>query len=41
MTEIEKQAYSEQESLLTGYKKLLNEQMNVIDSRIRMTERLK
>jgi hypothetical protein len=41
MTEIGKQPYSEQENLLTGYKKLLNEQINVIDSRIRMTERLK
>lgn len=41
MTEIRKQHYSEQMNLLTGYKKLLNEQINVIDSRIRMTERLK
>jgi hypothetical protein len=40
MTEIRKQPYSEQVNLLTGYKKLLNEQINVIDSRIRMTERL-
>ncbi len=41
MTEIRKQPYSEQVNLLTGYKKLLKEQINVIDSRIRMTERLK
>ncbi len=41
MTEIRKQPYSEQVHLLTGYKKLLKEQINVIDSRIRMTERLK
>jgi hypothetical protein len=41
MTEIRKQPYSEQVNLLTGYKKLLNEQVSVIDSRIRMTERLK
>lgn len=40
MTEMRKQPYSEQVRLLTGYKKLLNEQINVIDSRIRMTERL-
>ena len=41
MTEIRKQSYSEQVNLLTGYKKLLKEQINVIDSRISMTERLK
>ena len=40
MTEIRKQPYSEQVNLLTGYKKLLNEQIDVIASRIRMTERL-
>jgi hypothetical protein len=41
MTEIRKQPYSEQVNLLTGYKKLLKEQISVIDSRIHMTERLK
>ncbi len=41
MTEIRKQPYSEQVPLLTGYKKLLKEQINVIDSRISMTKRLK
>ncbi len=41
MTEIRKQQYSEQVHLLTGYKKLLKEQINVIDSRINMAKRLK
>jgi hypothetical protein len=36
MTEIRKQPYSEQVHLLTGYKKLLKEQISVIDSRIHM-----
>jgi len=40
MTEIRKQTYSEQVHLLTGYKKLLKEQINVIDSRISMTKNL-
>ena len=40
MTEIRKQPYSEQVHLLTGYKKLLKEQINVIDSRIHMAKRL-
>jgi hypothetical protein len=41
MTEIRKKPYSEQVRLLTGYKKLLKEQINVIDSRINMAKRLK
>ena len=41
MREIRKQPYSEQVRLLTGYKKLLKEQINVAVSRIRMTEKLK
>jgi hypothetical protein len=41
MTEIRKKSYSEQVRLLTGYKKLLKEQISVIDSRINMAERLK
>ena len=41
MTEMRKQPYSEQVQLLTGYKKLLKEQINVIDSRINMAKRLK
>jgi hypothetical protein len=40
MTEIRKQFYSGQVRLLTGYEKLLKEQIQVINSRIRMTERL-
>lgn len=38
MTEIRKQSYSEQVRLLTGYEKLLKEQIHVINSRIHMTE---
>ena len=41
MTEIRKQPYSEQVHLLTGYKKLLKEQINVVDSRVNMAKRLK
>jgi hypothetical protein len=41
MTEIRKKSYSEQVRLLTGYKKLLKEQINVIDSHINMTKRSK
>src|SRR3712207_4308386 len=41
MTEMRKQPYSEQVPLLRGYKKLLKEQINVIDSRINMVKRLK
>ena len=41
MTEIRKKPYSEQVRLLTGYKKLLEEQINVINSRINMGKRLK
>ncbi len=41
MTEMRKQPYSEQVPLLRGYKKLLKEQINVIDSRINMANRLK
>jgi hypothetical protein len=41
ITEIRKKSYSEQVRLLTGYKKLLKEQISVIDSRINMAERLK
>jgi hypothetical protein len=41
MTEIRKKSYSEQVRLLTGYKKLLKEQISVIDSRINMAKRLK
>jgi len=40
MTEMRKQPYSEQVQLLRGYKKLLKEQINVIDSHIHMAKRL-
>ena len=38
MTQIRKQPYSEQVRLLTGYKKLLKEQISVVGSRIHMTK---
>ena len=41
MTEIRKESYDEQEKLLVGYKKLLGEQINVIDARLSMAKRLK
>jgi hypothetical protein len=41
MTEIRKEPYDEQEKLLVGYKKLLEEQINVINARLSMAKRLK
>lgn len=41
MTEIRKEPYDEQEKLLVGYKKLLEEQINVINARMSMAKRLK
>jgi hypothetical protein len=41
MTQVRKQPYDEQVKLLTGYKKLLEEQINVINSRIDWSKRLK
>jgi hypothetical protein len=41
MFEIEKEDYENQEKLLTGYKKLLEEQINVIDSKLSVAKRLK
>lgn len=41
MTEIRKEPYDEQERLLVGYKKLLEEQINVINARMDMAKRLK
>jgi hypothetical protein len=41
MTEIRKEPYDEQEKLLTGYKKLLEEQVNVINARMDLARRLK
>ena len=40
MIYIERQEYNEQEKLLNGYKKLLEEQMNVIRSRLELVKRL-
>ena len=36
-----KEDYEGQEKLLTGYKKLLEEQIHVINARLNMTKRLK
>lgn len=41
MTIIRKNSYEDQVTLLNGYRKLLDEQINVIDSRIHMARRLK
>jgi hypothetical protein len=41
MTEIRKHGYGEQERLLIGYRKLLEEQVNVINSRMQFAKRLK
>jgi hypothetical protein len=41
MTDIRKERYGEQQRLLVGYKKLLEEQINVIDARLKMAKRLK
>lgn len=41
MTEVRKYPYTEQVDLLKGYKKLLEEQINVIDSRLHLAKRLK
>jgi hypothetical protein len=41
MTEIRKETYDEQEKLLVGYKRLLEEQINVINARLYMAKRLK
>ena len=41
MTEIRKEPYDEQESLLVGYRKLLAEQINVVSARLSMAKRLK
>jgi len=40
MMHIERQEYNEQEKLLNGYKKLLEEQINVIRSRLELVKRL-
>src|SRR5919204_518925 len=41
MTSIRKQSYDDQVKLLTGYKKLLEEHISLIDSRIHFVERIK
>jgi hypothetical protein len=41
MTSIRKQSYDDQVKLMTGYKKLIKEHINVIDSRIHFVERVK
>jgi hypothetical protein len=41
MTEIRKEPYNEQEKLLLGYRKLLEEQINVVNARMDMARRLK
>ena len=41
MAEINKKDYADQEKLLKGYKKLLEEQINLINARIELVKRLK
>lgn len=41
MTEIKKGNYRDEEKLLKGYKKLLQEQINLINARIQLVKRLK
>ncbi|HEY9399248.1 MAG TPA: hypothetical protein VIP29_05060 [Nitrososphaeraceae archaeon] len=41
MTEIKKRNYADEEKLLKGYKKLLEEQINLIKARIQLVKRLK
>jgi hypothetical protein len=41
LAEIQREDYESQEKLLAGYKKLLEEQINVIDSKQRIAKRLK
>ena len=41
MTEIRKHGYGEQEQFLIGYRKLLEEQVNVINSRMHLAKRLR
>jgi len=41
MAEIQREDYESQEKLLAGYKKLLEEQINVIDSKQKIAKRLK
>ena len=41
MTEIKKENYHDEEKLLKGYKKLLEEQIHLINARMQLVKRLK
>ena len=41
ITDIRKESYDEQANILTGYKKLIEEQINVIDARLSMVKKFK
>jgi hypothetical protein len=41
MAEIRKEPYAEQEKILVGYRKLLEEQINVVNARLNLAKRLK
>jgi hypothetical protein len=41
MAELGREDYESQKRLLTGYKKLLEEQINVINSKLKIAKRLK
>jgi hypothetical protein len=41
MTEIKKRNYRDEEKLLKGYKKLLEEQIHLINARMQLVKRLK
>ena len=41
ITNIRKESYDEQANILTGYKKLIEEQINVIDARLSMVKKFK
>jgi hypothetical protein len=41
ITDIRKESYDEQANILTGYKKLIEEQINVINARLSMVKKLK
>jgi DNA-binding ferritin-like protein len=41
ITNIRKESYDEQANILTGYKKLIEEQINVINARLSMVKKFK
>jgi hypothetical protein len=41
ITDLRKESYDEQAQILTGYKKLIQEQINVINARLSMVKRIK